>query len=154
MQMLIKDNFKVDNLSVDTTDIPYVMLRDSISKGNVKIYHQPELERELVNLVHDYSGARARVDHPRMNPDGTKGRKDVSDAVAGVIANAFALLTDFKKHPDTANAEMAARIINSLYPNKTSPADAINNYFATVTNENEELNKHIETMNPFSFKIT
>lgn len=154
MQMLIKDGFKVDNLSVDTSDIPYVMLRDAVSKGNVKIYHQPELERELVNLVHDYSGARARVDHPRMNPDGTKGRKDVSDAVAGVIANAFALLTDFKKHPDTANAEMAARIINSLYPNKINPADAIGNYFANVTTENEEINKHIEEMNPFSFKIT
>lgn len=77
MQMLIKDGFTVDNLSVDSTDIPYVMLRDAISNGNVSSYFNKELERELLNLVHDYTGARARVDHPRMNPDGTKGRKDV-----------------------------------------------------------------------------
>jgi hypothetical protein len=154
MQMLLKDNFKVDNLSVDTSDIPYVMLKDAINKDNVKVYYQPELERELVNLVHDYSSARARVDHPRMNPDGTMGRKDVADGLAGCIADAFALITDFKKHPDTANADLASKVLSGLYPNKTNPADSISSYFSHVTDESQEINKHVEEMNPFNFKIT
>jgi hypothetical protein len=145
MQMLIKDGFNVDNLSVDSTDIPYVMLRDAISNGNVNSYYNKELERELLNLVHDYTGARARVDHPRMNPDGTKGRKDVSDAVAGVIANSVAMLTDLKKHPMTANADMAAKILGALF--RHQPDFAGKEYYPAT--ETEMIANAIDDFNPF-----
>lgn len=151
MQMLIKDGFRVDNLSVDSTDLPHVLFRDAVIKGNVKCYKQKQLEKECLNLIHDYSGARAKVDHPRMNPDGTVGRKDVSDAVVGVIANAHATLTDMKKHPDTANADIANKIITGMY-NKMSAPD-LRGYLTEHTNEAQQLEEYIELRNPFEFKL-
>ena len=151
MQMLIKDGFRVDNLSVDTTDIPHVMFRDAVIKGNVRMYKHKQLEKECMNLIHDYSRARAKVDHPRMNPDGSVGRKDISDAVVGVIANAHATLTDAKKHPDTANADIANKIISSLY-NKMATSD-YNKELTVPTTEAEQLDEFIETVNPFNFNL-
>jgi hypothetical protein len=151
MQMLIKDGFDVDNLSVDSSDIPYIMFRDAIANGNVNAYYNKELERELLNLIHDYSGARAKVDHPRRNPDGTKGRKDVSDAVAGVIANSVALLTDYKKHPMTANADMAAKILGGLF--KPQPLTELDNKPLLPTTEAEMLSNAVDEFNPFAIKI-
>ncbi len=152
MQMLIKDGFRVDNLSVDTTDIPHVMFRDAVIKGNVKMYKHKQLERECMNLVHDYSRARAKVDHPRMNPDGSPGRKDVSDAVVGVVANAHATLTDMKKHPDTANADIANKIISSLYNKMTATTDYAN-AITVPTSEAKQLDEYVETVNPFGFNL-
>lgn len=150
MQMLIKDGFRVDNLSVDTSDIPHVMFRDAVIKGNVRMYRQKQLEKECLNLIHDYSRARAKVDHPRMNPDGTVGRKDVSDAVVGVVANAHATLTDVKKHPDTANSDIANKILTSLYNKMAAPA-----YEGQIlpTTEAEQLSDFENTVNPFNFNL-
>lgn len=151
MQMLIKDGFRVDNLSVDTSDIPYVMLRDAVVNGNISMYPHPNLEKECLNLVHDYTSARARVDHPRMNPDGTQGKKDIADAVAGVIANAYATLTDLKKHPDTANADIASKIIGGMYNKQRD--NALEGYFTEHTSEKSELDKFVNEMNPLNFKL-
>ena len=151
MQMLIKDGFRVDNLSVDTTDIPHVMFRDAVIKGNVKMYKHKQLERECLNLIHDYSRARAKVDHPRMNPDGTLGRKDVSDAVVGVVANAHATLTDMKKHPDTANSDIANKILSSLFNKMATPDYA--GHVVTPTTEAQQLTDHEEFMSPFNFNL-
>jgi hypothetical protein len=151
MQMLIKDGFRVDNLSVDTTDLPHVLFRDAVIKGNVKCYKNRNLEKECLNLIHDYSGARAKVDHPRMNPDGSPGRKDVSDAAVGIIANAHATLTDMKKHPDTANADIANKIITGMY-NKMAAPD-LRGYLTEHTNEAQQLSEFTEQMNPFNFTL-
>jgi hypothetical protein len=151
MQMLIKDGFRVDNLSVDTTDLPHVLFRDAVIKGNVKCYKQKQLEKECLNLIHDYSGARAKVDHPRMNPDGSPGRKDVSDAAVGVIANAHATLTDVKKHPDTANADIANKIISGIY-NKMGAPD-LRGYLTEHDNETSQLADYVESVNPFNFNL-
>jgi len=147
MQMLIKDNFTVDNLSVDRTDIPYVLFRDAVHKNNVKCPYNKILEMELLNLIHDYSGAKAKVDHPVRNFTGGAGSKDISDAVTGVIANSYSMLTDNKKHPNTANLDIASKIINSLYKQ-----DDLNSYFASEHEETKLLNEHIDKLNPFSIK--
>jgi hypothetical protein len=86
-----------------------------------------------------------------MNPDGSVGRKDISDAVVGVIANAHATLTDAKKHPDTANADIANKIISSLY-NKMATSD-YNKELTVPTTEAEQLDEFIETVNPFNFNL-
>lgn len=73
MQMLIKDGFNVDNLSVDRNDLAYTRLKEAIVQKNISMYNSDIVTRELLNLIHDYTYNRARVDHPRMNPDGTTG---------------------------------------------------------------------------------
>lgn len=151
MQMLIKDGFRVDNLSVDTTDLPHVLFRDAVIKGNVRCYKNKNLEKECLNLIHDYSGARAKVDHPRLNPDGSPGRKDVSDAAVGVIANAHATLTDMKKHPYTANADIANKIISGIY-NKMAAPD-LRGYLTEHPNEAQQLSEFTEQMNPFNITL-
>lgn len=147
MQMLIKDSFTVDNLSVDRTDIPYVLFRDAVHKNNVKCPFNKILEMELLNLIHDYSGAKAKVDHPVRNFTGGAGSKDISDAVTGVIANSYSMLTDTKKHPNTANLDIASKVINSLYKQ-----DDLHNYFASEHEEAKLLSEHIDKLNPFSIK--
>ena len=76
-QMLMRDGYNVTNLSVDTIDLPYILLRDAMNAKNLSMYKNKILEKELINLTHENYGLRMKVDHPKMFMDGTMGSKDL-----------------------------------------------------------------------------
>ena len=147
MQMLIKNNFEVDNLSVDKTDIPYIMYKDAVASHNISQYYNPYLERELIHLTHDYNNpTRAKVDHPQAFTDGTEGSKDLADSAAGVVFNCMELLTNVGKFPDTANVGMAKSIISNLFPAMEltpSPRDG------NANNEFDQMENYMHARNPY-----
>ena len=93
-------------------------------------------------------GLKMKVDHPKLFLDGHAGSKDQGDALAGVIAGCYELLTDLKKHPDTANADAASKIIEGL--NTGSRPDVIPDVSG---DENEMMENQIDKRNPYNFKL-
>jgi len=148
MQMLSRDGYNVDNRSIDAIDLPYIMLRDAMNSKNLSMYKNKILEKELINLVHMPFGLKMKVDHPKLFLDGHAGSKDQGDALAGVIAGCYELLTDLKKHPDTANADAASKIIEGL--NTGSRPDVIPDVSG---DENEMMENQIDKRNPYNFKL-
>lgn len=70
-----------EEFSLDKSMVGYDLFLAAVHQGRLSCYHYPKLERELQRLQYD---ARAlKVDHPQ----GEGESKDVSDAVAGVIAS-------------------------------------------------------------------
>lgn len=150
-QMLIKDGFRVGDLSTDRTDIPAMMFRDIVTSGNISIPKNKVLEREMLNLVRDTRGMKGKVDHPKMNPDGSKGSKDIADGVIGCVANVYAMLTDVKKHPYTANADLVAQTFSNMYPNQKYGDQG---YQTDKQDEQQSMNDYIDIVNPLNFKIS
>lgn len=150
MQMLIKDGYNVTNQSVDTIDLPYILLRDSMNARNVSMYKNRILEKELMNLIHEVHGLRMKVDHPKMFMDGHEGSKDQADALAGCVGNCYELLTNFKKHPDTANADVAGRIIEGMHQGIKPDSSAMP---IIAGEENDVMKEEQERLNPYSFKL-
>lgn len=144
MQMLIKNNFTVDNLSVDKTDIPYIMTKDAVISKNISMYYNPYLERELIHLNHDYSNVtRAKVDHPMTFTDGSEGSKDLADSLAGVVFNCMELLTNVGKFPDTANINLAQGIIKNLFP-----AYKVDPLIEDKKDEFSQMDQYVKSRNP------
>jgi hypothetical protein len=147
MQMLVKDGFTVDNLSVDRTDTPYRFLRDIVSKKNIDMPYSKTLEREMLNLLYIHGEGKSKVDHPKMTPDGHMGGKDICDSLAGSVANCVAILTNTKKYPYTANANIAGRLLigdNSLVKEiGPSQVDSRSN------SENHDIESFINSVDPF-----
>lgn len=85
LQDLLRDNFSVQYLSVDTSRIPYHTLKDQVSLRTIKGPENPLLAWELSHLVDDGH----KIDHPmeviggwcQQNAEETvPGSKDSSDA--------------------------------------------------------------------------
>jgi hypothetical protein len=70
-------------ISVDRNDIAYTLLRDALAYNAINFYRYQPFIDELVALEHNLD--KRKVDHP------PGGRKDVSDAVAGVVFNCATL---------------------------------------------------------------
>lgn len=70
-------------LSVDRTDSPYLSLRSAMFDRRIAYYYYATFEKEVLDLQRDIESGK--VDHPDKASDGTKGSKDVSDAVAGTV---------------------------------------------------------------------
>lgn len=150
IQNLVKDGYKTEHRSVDKDDIPYMMLREVFVNKNLSIPYNKYLEKELMYLVHDVSRGKGRIDHPKMFPDGTPGSKDRSDALSGVIANSYEILTNVKKFPHTSNAEIAGKILQDLYPSIKS-RDSLFPLFSG--SESETIQNMEDNANPFNFKL-
>ncbi len=88
MQLLTLEGLKTDHQSVDRDDKAYVALVNLYSEGRIRSYSYEPYRSQLFNLDHDRDAGK--VDHPTKNPDGSPGRKDVTDAVAGAIHNCAA----------------------------------------------------------------
>ena len=145
MQMLIKNNFEVGNLSVDRNDLAYIYLRDMIINKSISMYKNKHLEKELIHLTHSFVNGKAKVDHPVAFSDGSKGSKDMADATAGVVFNAMELLTNAGKFPDTSNTELSKGIIQNLFPAfKVDELPAGN-----VFSETEQIKQYISFRSPF-----
>lgn len=114
LQRLREMGFLAENLSVDKTSAPYRTLRGAFNEnrlalawpptiygaeilrhqGDVRQAREAALEKvilytELTGLEHDVDADK--IDHRETNPDGTKGSKDIADALCGAT---FRCLTD------------------------------------------------------------
>lgn len=69
-------------VSVDKKDTAYLALRQIHAEGRIDMYHYEYYLVELFSLIRN--AKKQKVDHQEKNIDGTKGSKDVTDAVAGV----------------------------------------------------------------------
>lgn len=147
MQMLVKDGFTVDNLSVDRTDTPYRFLRDVVSKKNIDIPYSKALEREMLNLLYIHGDGRSKVDHPKMTPDGHVGSKDLCDALTGAVANCVAILTNTKKYPYTANANIAGRLL--IGDNNLVKEIGPSQVDSRSSNENHDIESFVNSVDPF-----
>jgi hypothetical protein len=83
MQILQLAGIRTAYLSVDRTDKAYLSVVNLLNEGRLQMYPYGPLRKEFFNL--DWDRAKAKVDHPDVNPDGTKGSKDVADAFAGAV---------------------------------------------------------------------
>lgn len=79
LQMMETRGFTVGKLSVDRSKAPYYALRSGVEELRIRWHQQPQLFRELENLI----DGTDKVDHP------DNGSKDTSDAVAGAYFNAI-----------------------------------------------------------------
>lgn len=143
MQMLIKDGFNVINVSTVRNDVTYMALRDVVKNRNISIPYSKALEKELINLIHDFSSGRGRVYKPLLNADGSPGEDDRSDSLSGAVYNCHTMLTDIKKYPDTANVDIIHPVIEGMYPT-VNPYPNLN-----LANSNAELDE----MNNFMKKL-
>lgn len=83
IQILTKLKFDVKRISVDASDEPYLMLRQSFDERRMLMYQYAPVIDELCELEHDLD--TRKVDHPVKRENGEKGRKDVADALCGVV---------------------------------------------------------------------
>lgn len=83
LQLLRKQHIESAVLSVDRDDSAYVSLRGMLFDRYVAMYHYEPFQKQMLFLERNID--KHKVDHPEKFPDGTKGAKDVSDAVAGVV---------------------------------------------------------------------
>lgn len=86
-------------LSIDKTDAPYMAFRNALFERRVIHYPYSLLEREVLDL--ERNPQTGKVDHPDRASDGTRGSKDVADAVAGVVYTAL----------NDARASIGARLL-------------------------------------------
>jgi hypothetical protein len=73
--------------SVDRDDTQYLFFIYLLKKGFLEIYKYDPFWLEIKNLIYD--AASNKIDHPDVNEDGSKGSKDVSDALVGAIYNCY-----------------------------------------------------------------
>lgn len=94
-QILEELGFNVAYRSVDRNDKAYLDLVEIMYEKRIKLYDYPILRYELFNLIHDRG--RRKVDHPKTTKGNSDysgkgsdvGSKDVSDSLAGAVANAL-----------------------------------------------------------------
>jgi hypothetical protein len=83
LQLLEQQGMKTKMYSVDRKKEAYYALRDAIVSDRIKMPNNKILYRELVFLKED----EKKIDHPDANPDGTRGSKDIADAIANALWN-------------------------------------------------------------------
>jgi hypothetical protein len=78
MQILRQNNFITGELSMDTSTLPYEMLKSGCYDHRIQAPTHDLCEKELIQLERDPK--KDKVDHP------PQGSKDVADSMAGVVA--------------------------------------------------------------------
>lgn len=91
LQQLEQAGFAASYVSVDRSKAPYDTLIGLLNERKLDFYPYAPFEQQVqeLELVRGL-----KYDHPKKFKDGTRGRKDTSDAVAGALANAFAYERD------------------------------------------------------------
>lgn len=88
LQQLKLKGFDADHLSVDTRTAPYDVTKEALYEDRLVVYDYKPLFYELARLQKDEK--RNKIDHQ------PKGRKDVSDSLAGVV---YTLATSSSSEP-------------------------------------------------------
>jgi hypothetical protein len=126
LQLLQKQGFKTRSVSVDRTDKPYTMLKETIAESRFLCYYYQPLFIELQNLIRNREDES--IDHPQYTPEGYLGSKDCADSVAGVVYNCTEALTLVKKMPGVRSAhspeEMGMPAPGPIYHEPMAPQDA------------------------------
>jgi len=78
LQHFRKKGFNTKYTSADRSNMPYILLKDLINSGRIKMHSSNILKSELKGLELDENG---KVDHPE------EGSKDIADSVASVVAD-------------------------------------------------------------------
>ena len=81
IQTLNDNNYPAVQHSVDLKKDSYYEFRNLVMEENVQMPNNSILFKEFVNLRENAK----KIDHPEWNPDGTRGSKDISDAVVQVV---------------------------------------------------------------------
>jgi hypothetical protein len=129
IQLLKKCNIETELLSVDRGVEPYSILQRTILENRISFYDYPPFLKELTNLILDKE--KGKVDHPKCNPDGSKGSKDVCDAVASVVyqclkcSNDFAVLNprDFLEQENKEDKAMPVPVVTASHSSRTQHED-------------------------------
>jgi hypothetical protein len=86
IQQLKKHGLEAEVVSVDKTTEPYDVLKAAMYEDRFRMQRHTVALQEFRTLQRVPSrGGKVKIDHPKRNPDGTPGSKDVADAVAGVV---------------------------------------------------------------------
>lgn len=115
LQKMKQRGVKAGVLSVDSTTAPYDSLKAAIYEGRIDFYRYEPFLSELKAL--EYDREKGKVDHPLA------GKKDVSDAVAGVV---YGLMTGSSNQPMVTDVPIVSREDDSLnWVSPLIPATAI-----------------------------
>lgn len=93
-QQLEKRMYETEYISVDRSRMPYDTLIGLLHEEKLDYYGYEPFFKQMRELE---IVRGLKYDHPKKFKDGSPGRKDVSDAVAGALANA---LTWERDHPE------------------------------------------------------
>jgi hypothetical protein len=86
IQQLNKHGVEAEVVSVDKTTEPYDCLKAAMYEDRFRMPAHSVALREFRFLQRvPKAGGKIKIDHPKKNPDGTPGSKDVADAIAGVV---------------------------------------------------------------------
>jgi hypothetical protein len=131
LQRLREMGFAAELQSVDRSTQPYRDLRQCMNEGRLALpipagldptargtgravsdeaLRRVILYQELMGLEHDVQ--RDKVDHRAQNPDGSKGSKDVADALAGAV---FRCLTDTTQPSEYPDAQSSRSMVAARY---------------------------------------
>lgn len=108
VQILQRNGFEAEVLSIDSTPDAYLALRGTITENRLERYAYPPFETEVSQLQQYTDGRRLRIDHPPdgagAGPDG-KPSKDVSDSVAGVVWHCTRSVMSLGDHPPIVHGQ-------------------------------------------------
>jgi hypothetical protein len=86
IQQFRKHGVDAEVVSIDRTTEPYDVLKTAMYEDRFRMAPHAVALREFRYLQRvPKSGGRIKIDHPKKNPDGTPGSKDVADSIAGVV---------------------------------------------------------------------
>lgn len=86
IQQLKKHGIEAEVVSIDRTSEPYDVLKAAMYEDRFRMSRHEIALQEFRTLQRvPGSKGRVKIDHPKRNPDGSPGSKDVADAVAGVV---------------------------------------------------------------------
>lgn len=86
IQQLRKHGIEAEVVSVDKTTEPYDVLKAAMYEDRFRMQKHGIALQEFRTLQRVPHGkGKVKIDHPKRNPDGTPGSKDVADSIAGVV---------------------------------------------------------------------
>lgn len=86
IQQLNKQGIESEVVSIDKTTEPYDTLKTAMYEDRFRMAPHAVALREFRYLQRiPKSGGKVKIDHPKKNPDGTPGSKDIADSIAGVV---------------------------------------------------------------------
>jgi len=86
IQQFGKHGIESEVVSVDRTTEPYDTLKTAMYEDRFRMAPHSVALREFRYLQRiPKSGGKVKIDHPKKNPDGTPGSKDIADSIAGVV---------------------------------------------------------------------